>query len=163
LIASEQYERSRGFPPTSTRALLAGAQFADAFSITVAAANIDARHAANAVLIYSPQWMTALLKLRNYLVAPFGLTTPAPTLTSDADTIGIFPVPSDTPARLVAGLDDKHLDFRVVVDVAPSDMGQQVTLTTLVLTHNPFGRAYLTIIKPFHRLIARAKLRHVAA
>ena len=73
--------------------------------------------------------------------------------------IGIFPVLSETPERLVAGFNDHHLDFRVVVDVAAADAGQQVTTTTLVLTHNLLGRAYLAVILPFHRLIARAMLR----
>jgi Protein of unknown function (DUF2867) len=68
-----------------------------------------------------------------------------------------------TPERLVAGFDDKHLDFRVVVDVAAADHGRRVTATTLVLTHNLLGRAYLTVILPFHRLVVRALLRQVAA
>jgi hypothetical protein len=51
----------------------------------------------------------------------------------------------------------------VVVDVAPSNHGQYVTATTLVLTHNLLGRTYLAIILPFHRLIARTMLRQVAA
>jgi hypothetical protein len=63
---------------------------------------------------------------------------------------------------LVAGFNDKHLDFRVVVDVAAAGPGQSVTATTLVMTHNLFGRCYLAIILPFHRLIARAMLRQVA-
>ena len=40
---------------------------------------------------------------------------------------------------------------------------QQVTTTTLVLTHNLFGRTYLTVIMPFHRLVVRAMLRKLAA
>jgi hypothetical protein len=70
---------------------------------------------------------------------------------------------SERPDRLVAGLDDKHLDFRVVIDVASTADEQRVTATTLVLTHNLLGRAYLTIILPFHRLIVRNMLRQVAA
>ncbi len=62
----------------------------------------------------------------------------------------------------MAGLDDKHLDFRVVIDVAGTADQQRVTATTLVLTHNLLGRAYLTIILPFHRLIVRNMLRQVA-
>jgi hypothetical protein len=77
--------------------------------------------------------------------------------------IGIFPVLSETPKRLVAGFNDRHLDFRVVVDVVPVGSGQQVTMTTLVLTHNLLGRVYLAVIMPFHRLIARVMLRQVAA
>jgi len=70
---------------------------------------------------------------------------------------------SETPRRLVAGFNDRHLDFRVVVDVALAGSGQQVTLATLVLTHNLLGRAYLAVILPFHRLIARVMLRQVTA
>ena len=85
-----------------------------------------------------------------------------PSGTGAADIIGIFPVLSETPDRLVAGFNDKHLDFRVVVDVATSGQGRRVTATTLVLTHNLLGRTYLAIILPFHRLIVRAMLRQVA-
>jgi hypothetical protein len=75
--------------------------------------------------------------------------------------IGIFPVVSQTPDRLIAGFNDRHLDFRVVIDVtAPGDV-RQVTATTLVKTHNWFGRTYLAIILPFHRLIVPALLRQV--
>ena len=77
--------------------------------------------------------------------------------------IGMFPVLSETPDRLVAGFDDKHLDFRVVVDVATSGHGQDVTATTLVKTHNLLGRVYLAIILPFHRLIVPVMMRQVAA
>jgi hypothetical protein len=64
---------------------------------------------------------------------------------------------------LVAGFDDSHLDFRVVVDVISSGDRQCVTATTLVLTHNRLGRVYLAIILPFHRLVVRSMLRQVAA
>jgi hypothetical protein len=77
--------------------------------------------------------------------------------------IGIFPIQSETPDRLVAGFNDRHLDFRFVVDVATSGDRQQVTATTLVLTHNWLGRTYLMLILPFHRLIVRAMLRKVPA
>ena len=49
-----------------------------------------------------------------------------------------------------------------MVDVAASGDRQQVTATTLVLTHNRLGRTYLALILPFHRLIVRAMLRRVA-
>jgi hypothetical protein len=77
--------------------------------------------------------------------------------------IGMFPVVSETPKRLVAGFNDAHLDFRVVVDVTTVKAGQQITATTLVRTHNRLGRAYLAAILPFHRLIVRSLLRRVGA
>ena len=103
------------------------------------------------------------MTLRNILVAPFGLKTSGASATTPRDMIGIFPVISQTPERLVAGFNDSHLDFRVVVDVATHGAGQQVTATTLVKTHNWLGRTYLAIILPFHRLVVRAMLRQVPA
>jgi len=150
-------------PDVDADALLAGAQFVDAFRITVDDNALDARRAAERMLARGPRWVETLMTVRNRAVAPFGLKTPAPTGTITADTIGIFPVLSETPSRVVAGLDDTHLDFRVVVDVESFSEGQQVTATTLVRTHNWLGRAYLAIILPFHRLVVRSLLRQVAA
>jgi hypothetical protein len=150
-------------PDVDTAALLAGAQFADAFRIDLASTKFDARTAAERMLGRSPRWVEILVALRNRLVAPFGLKTPDPAGSGAYGTIGIFPVVSEAPDRLVLGFDDGHLDFRVVVDVAACGAGQSFTLTTLVLTHNLLGRLYLAIILPFHRLIARTMLRQVAA
>ena len=148
-------------PTFDTHSLLTGAQFSDAFSIVLDRAGLNARQAAEKMLGHQPRWIVALMALRHRLVAPFGLKTSAPAGTTD--TIGIFPILSQAPGRLVAGLNDKHLDFRVVVDVATSGETQRVTATTLVKTHNRLGRAYLAVVLPFHRLIVRALLRQVAA
>ena len=149
-------------PDIDTGALLAGAQFIDAYSIVIVDAALDARRAAEKMLARGPRWIAALLALRNYLVTPFGLKTSAPSEVAASDLVGIFPIVSQTPDRLVAGLNDRHLDFRVVVDVAACGHGQRVTATTLVRTHNLLGRIYLAIILPFHRLVVRAMLRQVA-
>jgi hypothetical protein len=150
-------------PDVDAGALLAGAQFIDAYRIGVDDPALDARHAAEKMLARGPRWVDALVTLRNLIVSPFGLKTSAPNETGTADIIRLFPVLSQTPERLVAGFDDKHLDFRVVVDVATAGGIRNVTATTLVLTHNLFGRTYLTIIMPFHRLVVRAMLRKLAA
>ena len=146
-------------PEVDQAALLAGAQFVDAYSIAV---HGSARHAAERMITRQPRWAEALLTLRNILVKPFGLKTSGAGGTAPRQMIGIFPIVSETPDRLVAGFNDSHLDFRFVVDVAASGDRQQVTATTLVLTHNWLGRTYLTLILPFHRLIVRAMLRKVA-
>jgi uncharacterized protein DUF2867 len=143
--------------------LLAGAQFMDAYRLEVDGAALDARQAAIRMMARVPRWVDALLVLRNIIVAPFGLKTSGEERRAPRDLIGIFPVVSETPDRLVAGFNDKHLDFRVVVDVATTGQRQSVTATTLVLTHNWLGRTYLAIIMPFHRMVVRAMLWQVAA
>lgn len=148
-------------PTVDADALLAGAQFADAFRIEIDDRELDARRAAERMMARQPRWAAALVSLRNLLVAPLGLKTSGASREA-RDMIGIFPVVSQTPDRLIAGFNDKHLDFRVVVDVTPPTGVRQVTATTLVLTHNRLGRTYLAIILPFHRLIVPALLRQVA-
>jgi hypothetical protein len=110
----------------------------------------------------SPRWIRILLALRNIFVAPLGLKTSGePTAKG---IITLFPVVSTTTQRLVAGFDDHHLDFRIIVDVAPAgNTRQQLTSTTLVRTHNRLDLVYLRIVMPFHRVIARAMLRQVAS
>lgn len=150
-------------PRIDPATLLAGAQFMDAYRLEVDGQSLDARQAAMRMMARAPRWVDALLVLRNIMVAPFGLKTSGEDRRAPRDIIGIFPVVSETPERLVAGFNDRHLDFRVVVDVATSGQRQSVTATTLVLTHNWLGRTYLAIIMPFHRLVVRAMLRQVAA
>jgi hypothetical protein len=110
----------------------------------------------------SPRWIDALLRLRNIAVAPFGLKTSGAGERNFGGLVGLFPVLSEAPEHMVLGFDDYHLDFRIVVNIATSGRGQEVTATTLVLTHNLFGCLYLATVLPFHRLIARTMLRRVA-
>ncbi|MCC8973586.1 DUF2867 domain-containing protein [Bradyrhizobium brasilense] len=146
-------------PNVDSAALLAGAQFVDAFRIATARPDLDARHTAEAMVARQPRWIEWLLALRNFIVAPLGLKTSGAADGATRDMIGIFPVVSETPERLVAGFNDKHLDFRLVVDVASAGAERSITATTLVLTHYWLGRAYLAVILPFHRLIVPAMLR----
>ena len=148
-------------PEIDPATLLAGAQVIDAYRVAVDRAALDARKAAERMFARGPRWIETLLRLRNLVVAPFGLKTSGEGEPATGGMIGIFPVVSETPERLAAGFNDHHLDFRVVVDVAPKGGGQEVTTTTLVLTHNWLGRTYLAVIMPFHRLIARAMLQQI--
>jgi hypothetical protein len=97
--------------------------------------------------------------LRNTLMRPFGHKTSGHGEPAPHGILGLFPVISETPDRLVAGFDDAHLDFRVVVDVGSYEQCRQITATTVVKTHNLPGRVYLCIILPFHRLIVRTLLQ----
>ncbi|MBR1145231.1 DUF2867 domain-containing protein [Bradyrhizobium sp. AUGA SZCCT0431] len=150
-------------PSIDPNTLLPGAQFADAYRVEVEDRGLNARQAAERMMARQPRWAEALLTLRNILVTPFGLKTSGAGSTAPREMVGIFPIVSEQPERLVAGFNDKHLDFRIVVDVATSGAAREVTATTLVLTHNWLGRTYLAVIMPFHRLIVRSLLRQVAA
>ena len=144
--------------------LLAGAQFVDAYSVVAPSGVADAMEAARRMIARSPDWATRLMALRNTLVKPLGLKVDGGT-EEGVEKLGLFPVVSATPRRVVFGFEDRHLDFRGVVDVAdaPELAGaSRVTLSTLVRLHNLFGRAYLTAILPFHGRIVRGWLDELA-
>jgi len=112
--------------------------------------------AAAEVITDFPGWAKALVMLRNAVTAPFGLRTGGD---DTADRVGIFPVERETDQELIAGFNDKHLDFRVSVTAQDG----RVTLATWVRPHNIGGRVYLNAIMPFHVLIARNALARVGA
>lgn len=142
-------------PNVDAGTVLTGAQFIDAFRVEVGAAALNAREACTRMMLHGPRWIDALLRLRNILVRPFGLKTSGEGAPAPSGLIGLFPVLSETPERLVAGFDDSHLDFRIVVDISGNAASRQVTSTTLVRTHNLLGRTYLALIMPFHKLVVR--------
>ena len=143
--------------------LLAGAQFADSFSLAVTDQALDAVSAAQRVMGRTPRWVAWLMVVRNLAVRPFRLKT-GPGEASPGARIGIFPVIGTSLNAVVLGFDDRHLDFRVLVEVKDLGLGQQeVTASTAVRTHNLLGRIYLAIVKPFHRIVVPAMLAQAVA
>jgi hypothetical protein len=143
---------------------------ADAFSIQLpsdASTNPDVL--ARFIFSEQPSWIGALTKVRDAIVAGFGLKTAKhlATLASDAtaNRISIFKVYGTSETEVVLGENDKHLDFRVSILCtrgSSPNTGNQLTLSTVVHCHNRLGRAYLSVIAPFHRQVVKASLRRAA-
>ncbi len=119
------------------------------------ASDLSPRRAAEVITDF-PGWARFLLHIRKVVTSPFGLSNDGP---AAADKVGVFPVETETDRELIAGFNDKHLDFRVSV---VSHDGQ-VFLATWVHPHNIGGWLYLKTILPFHILIARNALARVGA
>jgi hypothetical protein len=149
-------------PPPDLDGILPGDDFADAFALDAKEANLDALVAARRAMEHMPAWVGGLLSIRDRIVKPFGLETTNDLARRPVERCGIFPILSATPQRVVLGLDDRHLDFRIVVDAVPAQSGTRVVVTTLVKRHNLLGRVYLASIMPFHKLIVPTLLARVA-
>ena len=144
-------------------ALLPGADFSDAYSLIIDDLSLDAMTATKLALASPPRWARPLMLLRDVIVLPLGLKTRFDPALQQPRRIGIFPVVSETPERVVLGFDDRHLDFRVIVDaVDDGEGGRRLTATTLVRTHGLSGRVYLAAVTPFHRMIVPAALVQAA-
>lgn len=148
-------------PDPSTVSVLPGATFSDSFAIAVPGhlqSEEAARHAINRI----PRWAATLMDMRDRLVSVVGLKRLDQQARDNPHAIGGFPVLSATPERTVLGLDDKHLDFRLVIDALANDSGTEIRATTLVWPRNFAGRAYLAAIMPFHKAIVPATLNRLA-
>ena len=143
-------------------------QYLDAYALPLPALH-SASAAAQAIFRRAPQWVIALMGLRNAVVKRLGLRPaistfygPQPRLGElrPGDHLGPFQVFSVTPTEVVLGLNDKHLDFRGAVLVESfGKSAARVWVCTAVQFHNAFGRCYFALIRPFHVLIVQAMLR----
>lgn len=125
--------------------------FLDCYSVR---STMSPRNAAQ-VISQVPGWARGLMNIRRLITAPFGLLQDGP---DNGDKIGFFPVDRETETEVIAGFNDRHLDFRVSV---LSENGT-VSLATWVHPHNLGGRIYLRLILPFHVAISRNALARVA-
>lgn len=137
-------------PDSALRTHMRRGDFLDCYCVESSASP----RAAAEIITAFPGWAQMLVKLRALITAPFGLSQDGP---DAADKLGPFPVQSETGTELIAGFDDKHLDFRVCV----RSEGGVVSLATWVHPHNIGGRLYLSAIMPFHIMIARDALARV--
>ena len=121
----------------------------DAYRLVVNGEALDASTAANRMFRRTPWWIRPAM--RNRIVAPIGLKTSRDKAITTSRRIVFFPIVTETPERVVLGLDDKHLDFRVSV-MKSNDAGvHKVAVSTIILVHNNFGKAYLWFVLPFHK------------
>ncbi len=104
-----------------------------------------------------PGWANSLLRLRNIVVRPFGLSAAMPSETS-LNKVGHFPVDQRNDHEVILGFDDSHLNFRISILVD----GTHAYAATWVHRNNMLGRAYLALIMPFHVLIMRNAIGQVA-
>ena len=135
---------------------LPNADWADAWQVVISRPFLNARVAANDIVSSFPIWTYPMLVLRQIMVLPFGLKGSGKK--DKSKKIGIFPIVSESEKTLIAGFDDSHLDFRIIVDLESVKNRQSVTLTTVIQRHNLIGKLYLMAVMPFHRAIIRSAL-----
>lgn len=148
---------------------------ADAYAIRLPMNAItDPEGLARFVLSQQAPWVAGLMRIRDALVAGFGLKTAkqlqapaaADAAASSDRRVGIFKIYETGSREILVGEDDKHLDFRVSVlqqtRTVAAESARYLTVSTVVHCHNRLGRVYIALIAPFHRLIVQSSLRRAA-
>ncbi len=152
------------------RAMVGASDFRDSYRVPLTHPERGMAEIFFAVFGHSPLWMKAMLILRNALVRLAGLEVPAVAeiMTPEVrntyrvgDKIGPWPVFFVGDDEIIAGRDNKHMDFRLSVLKVNDGQAAHVVVSTVCSVHNLFGRIYLFFIVPFHRagvqgLLARA-------
>lgn len=149
-------------PPGSmlARELIEQAYFRDSYRALLSRSELGIVDVFVGIFAHHPLWMKLLLIVRNKAASLAGLDAPT---ASDilhvkikdryvvGDTIGVWPIFSLSENEIVAGRDNKHLDFRLsVLRVADGDR-TSVVVSTICTVHNLFGKVYLFFVVPFHR------------
>lgn len=162
--------------PLNSRAaaLMPGASFHDAWTITSARSERSALEHFLAAAQKTPRWVNVAMLARNRIVQLVGLKNLGALDNLDADRkpetyrpgdiVGIFTLFEDTFDEVLLGDRDKHLDVVLSVHrrLLPGLQSVEVTLTTIVHVKNLLGRLYMLPVAPAHRIIAPAVLAGIA-
>jgi uncharacterized protein DUF2867 len=143
-----------------TREAVEQAYFRDSYRALLSRGELGIIDIFLGIFAHHPRWMKLLLIVRNNVASLVGLDAPS---ASDmlhieirdryvvGDTIGVWPIFSLSENEIVAGRNNKHLDFRLsVLRVADGDR-TSVVVSTVCTVHNLFGKVYLSFVVPFHR------------
>lgn len=104
-------------------------------------------------------WIRLLMNLRTRIVRVFGLKTEKPADYNEeyrvGGYVGFFKIFSIEPNEVILGADDEHLDFRVSIYDSRENQ-YNIKVTTLVKFNNRFGKIYMALIAPFHRMVVKS-------
>jgi hypothetical protein len=155
------------------RRLVEAAFFRDSYRAPLTHTQASVVEVFFAVFGHHPLWMKSILIARNCIASLCGLhaATASEIMKPQVqrsyevgDKVGPWPIFSLTQSELVAGRDNKHLDFRLSVLKEPNGEAMNAVISTVCTTHNAFGRLYLFFIIPFHKWgVRRLMSRAVAA
>lgn len=114
------------------------------------------------LLLNSPKLVKYLMLLRNKIMSLFGFKTEIINSNNIKDIqvgnkVGFFNIYFINEHEIIAGEEDKHLDF--LVSFYKSDT--TLIVTTLVKYNNIFGKIYMTFVKPFHKIVVKNMLKNL--
>src|SRR4051812_6788941 len=132
--------------------LVRSAWFHDSYRVPLARPGLSIVEIFFALFGHTPFWMKALLITRNAIARRFGLEAPTtdeilhPTARNSygvGEKIGPWPIYFIGEDEIVAGRNNKHLDFRLSVLRVKDADAKSVVVSTICSVHNIAGKIYL--------------------
>jgi hypothetical protein len=140
--------------------LIERADFRDAYRAPLSHSDLSVVEIFFAIFARRPGWMNLMLIARNKAAALAGLEVPttAEIISMEkrdryfvGEKIGPWPIFFLGSDELVAGRDNKHMDFRLSIMKMHDGITPSIVVSTLCMIHNKFGQYYLSSITPFHK------------
>lgn len=136
--------------------------FEDCYSFEIKNGQQSIRELYLSIFSSAPKWVEGMMKFRNRIVRLFGLKTEMTrnenTNFEVGDKVGIFKIYDIKENEIIAGEDDKHLNFRVSIHRVVAEK-TTVSIATLVQYNNWFGKLYFFIVKPFHTIVVKSLIK----
>jgi hypothetical protein len=147
--------------------------YMDSYSADINAKPLTIEQVGKSFFLASPEWVNALLLLRDKVVGMFGLKTGngasdkqrliANFKCEVGERVALFKVFDKNENEVIFGENDKHLDFRVSLFL-DREKGKLIVSTT-VKFNNWMGRLYFLPVLPFHKIIVpvitKGMVRHL--
>ena len=124
------------------------------------------------IFAHHPLWMKLLLIVRNKVASLAGLDAPNASEILHIEVkdryvvgekIGVWPIFWLSQDEIVAGRNNKHMDFRLSVLKIPDGDRTSVVVSTICTVHNLPGKLYLSLVVPFHRYGVRKLMANALA
>ncbi|WP_420552415.1 DUF2867 domain-containing protein [Tenacibaculum aiptasiae] len=130
--------------------------FIDTFSTTNHLNNLE--EISNMIFNSNPKWIEKLFTIRNKIAGFLGLQNKLPDDYNENFKVGgyvkFFKIFSISENEVILGADDSHLNFRVFLK-NENIKNYNIKVITLVELNNLTGKIYMTIVKPFHKLVVK--------
>ncbi|MCA6113148.1 DUF2867 domain-containing protein [Bradyrhizobium cenepequi] len=149
-------------PPGSmlSREVIEHAYFRDSYRAPLSRRELDIVDVFFGIFAHHPLWMKLLLIVRNKVASLAGLDAPTTSEVLNVEIkdryvvgekIGVWPIFSLSEDEVVAGRNNKHMDFRLSVLKVPDGDRTSVVVSTICTVHSLSGKLYLFFVVPFHR------------
>ena len=154
------------------RELIERAYFHDSYRVPLSRRELGIVDIFFGIFGHHPLWMKLLLIVRNKVASLAGLDAPT---TSEilhveikdryvvGEKIGVWPIFWISEDEILAGRNNKHMDFRLSVLKIPDGDRTSVVVSTICTVHNLPGKLYLSFVVPFHRYGVRKLMANALA
>jgi Protein of unknown function (DUF2867) len=152
--------------------LIERADFRDVYRAPLSRPDLSVVEIFFAIFSHRPGWMKLMLIARNKVAALAGLEVPTTSEIMNMEKrdryfvgqkIGPWPIFFLGSDELVAGRDNKHMDFRVSIMKVHDGTRSSVVVSTLCMVHNKLGQHYLSAVIPVHKFGLRRLMESALA